>query len=238
MALVELALDLYRVPTLGNAINSFVFVEDSGELTLVDAGLKRAPKKLLAAISELGKQPSDVTRILLSHTHNDHAGGLARMCHETGARVHVHGGDAEYARRGASPPSDRRAFGARVLAMLPAGRFEAVHVDEELKDNQVLDVGGGLRVIHTPGHTPGHVSFLHERSGTLITGDALFNWRGITFSPRWFCHDIPMSRETAWRFGDVDYEVAAFMHGREIRDGARDRITAFLAKRGPARRVA
>lgn len=230
--MIELAPGLYRVPTTPfNAINSFVFVEDSGELTLVDAGLKGAPKKLLAAVASLGKEPSDVTRIVLTHTHLDHAGGAARMCRETGARVHVHEADTPFARAGESPPVDRRSFTARVLAHLPGGDFDPVEVDQTLADGQLLDVGGGLLVIHTPGHTPGHVALLHERSGTLITGDALFNWRGITFSPRFFCSDIPMSRETAWRLGDVDYEVAAFMHGPEIRDGAKGRITEFLSKK-------
>lgn len=231
MALVELAPSIYRIPTMGNAINSFLFVEASGELTLVDTGVKRAPKKLLAAVSSLGKSPSDVTRILLTHAHNDHAGGVAHMCRATDAELHVHEHDAPFVEKGERPPLDSRSFGARVLSLLPSGGFEAHAVDEHFRDNDVLDVGGGLRVVHTPGHTPGHVSFLHESSGTLITGDALFNWRGIAFSPRFFCADIPMSRETALRLGDVDYEVAAFTHGREIRENAKARITAFLAKK-------
>lgn len=229
---IELAAGVYRVPTLaGSAINSFVFVEESGALTLVDAGLKRAPKRLLAAIAALGKRPSDVTRIVLTHTHQDHAGGASRMRSATGARMHVHEHDAPFAREGKAPPVDRRSLVARVLALRSGRDFDAVEVDVPVSDGQLLDVSGGVRVIHTPGHTPGHISLLHEPSGTLITGDALFNWRGITFSPRFFCSDIPMSRETAWRLGDVDYEVAAFTHGPEIRDRAKERIKAFLAKK-------
>ena len=53
-----------------------------------------------------------------------------------------------------------------------------VTVGEELVDGQVLDVAGGLRVVHTPGHSPGHVSYLHEPSGVLVTGDAIFNVLG------------------------------------------------------------
>ncbi|HJT37610.1 MAG TPA: MBL fold metallo-hydrolase, partial [Actinomycetota bacterium] len=76
---VKLAENVYRIGTLGPYVNAFVFVEPSGELTLVDAGLKGAPKKILAAIDSLGKKPSDVTRIVLTHAHPDHAGGLKRM---------------------------------------------------------------------------------------------------------------------------------------------------------------
>lgn len=229
--MIELAPGLYRVPTLGRAaINSFVFVEESGELSVVDAGLKGGVKKLLGALETLGKQPDDVTRIILTHTHYDHAGGANRLAGATGGRMHVHAADAPFARKGEPPPSDRRSRAARIMAFMPAG-FEPFEVDEEIRDGQLLDVGGGLRVIHTPGHTPGHVSLLHEPSGTLVTGDAIFNLGRMTFSPKPFCADIPLSRETAWRLGDVDYEVAAFTHGPEIRDRAQEQVKGFLARR-------
>lgn len=227
---VELAPGVHRVPTVRpNIVNSFVFEEPSGELTLVDTGLKRAPKRLLAAIDQLGKQPADVTRIVLTHAHADHAGGARRMREETGGAVTVHDDDAGYARSGEVPPRDRSRWLARVLALLPGGDFEAVDVDETLSDGQVLDVAGGLLVIHTPGHTPGHVSLLHQPSGVLITGDALFNWMRVTFSVPAFCTNFELSRETAYRLGDVDYEVAAFTHGPEIRHDAKTKIKEFLA---------
>jgi len=229
---IELGPNVYRVPTVPfNAVNSFIFVEPDGSLTLVDAGLKRAPKKLLAALAALGKQPSDVKRIVMTHAHIDHAGGLERMQRETGARTLSHHDDAGYLARGEAPPGDKRSFLARVMAMLPGGRFGPCSVDEEIVDGQLLDVAGGLRVIHTPGHTPGHVSLLHEPSGALIVGDALFNVIGMTFSITFACADIPLSRETAGRLGELDFEVAAFMHGAEIRERARDRVREFLRAR-------
>ncbi|MGZ4121499.1 MAG: MBL fold metallo-hydrolase, partial [Actinomycetota bacterium] len=91
---VKLAENVYRIPTLGPWINAYLFVEPNGELTLVDAGLKGAPKKILAAIEALGKKPSDVTRTLLTHAHPHHAGGLARAQRATGARVLCHATDA------------------------------------------------------------------------------------------------------------------------------------------------
>lgn len=230
---IELAPDVYRIPTTGrSAINSFAFLEPDGSVTLVDAGLKQAPKRIVAALAELGKQPDDVKRIVLTHAHYDHAGGAQRLRERTGAPVSVHHDDAGFARSGTPPPPDRSSIGARVLAFLPGGGWDEIEVDEEIADGQLLDVAGGLRVVHTPGHTPGHVSLLHEPSGTLVTGDALFNWRSrLSFSIRFFCTDIEMSRETAWRLGDVDYETAAFTHGPEMRDRPREQIKHFLVKR-------
>jgi glyoxylase-like metal-dependent hydrolase (beta-lactamase superfamily II) len=86
---VKLAENVYRIGTLGPWVNAYLFVEPNGELTLVDAGLKGAPKKIVRAIESLGKKTSDVTRIVLTHAHPDHAGGLAgwRACMGRPARA-------------------------------------------------------------------------------------------------------------------------------------------------------
>lgn len=230
---VELAPGVYRIPTFPlNSINSFAFTEADGSVTLLDAGLKSAPKRVLTALHELGKAPSDVGRLILSHAHADHAGGAKGVQAATPARVHVHDHEADFVRTGTSPIPDRRTWAGRLVGLFPRnGGFAPIEVDETFADGDLLDVGGGLRVVHTPGHTPGHVSFVHEPSGTLITGDAIFNVRGITYSPKLFCHDVAVSRETADRLGELDYEVAAFTHGRELRVDAREKIRQFLFRR-------
>jgi glyoxylase-like metal-dependent hydrolase (beta-lactamase superfamily II) len=150
---------------------------------------------------------------------------------ETGARVMCHVVDAPFARAGHAPPRDRRRLTARILGMLPGNSFAPCAIDEEIADGQLLDIAGGLRVVHTPGHTLGHVSLMHEPSGVLITGDSLFNAPRIGFSWAITCTDIPLSRETAGRLGELDFEVAAFMHGPEIRERARERVRKFIAER-------
>ena len=104
-------------------------------------------------------------------------------------------------------------------------------VEHELHDGEVLPVGGGLRVIHTPGHSPGHVAFLHEDSRVLVTGDSIFNVLGLRWSVRAFCTDFAMSQRTAHRLAEEEYAVAAFTHGPEIRDAPREAIRRFLATR-------
>ncbi|MGZ6528239.1 MAG: MBL fold metallo-hydrolase, partial [Actinomycetota bacterium] len=155
----------------------------------------------------------------------------ARAQRATGARVLCHATDAPFARAGHAPPRDQRSFTARVLGMLPGNSFEACAIDQEISDGELLDIAGGVRVVHTPGHSPGHVSLLHEPTGVLICGDALFNIRKVSFSIALACSDIPLSRETAGRLGELDFDIAAFMHGPEIREGARQQVREFIARR-------
>lgn len=231
---VQLAPRVYRLPTAPRSlVNSFAFLDDDGQVTLVDCGTTRAPRRLAAALTELGAAPSDVTRIVLTHAHPDHAGGAEEVRRGSGAPVFVHTDDAAYARAGTPPPRDRSFRLGRLLQRLPGGDFPAVDVADELNDGQVLDVAGGLRVVHTPGHSPGHVSLLHEPSGVLITGDALFNWRGIGWSIRYMCTDFALSQRTAHALGELEYSVAAFTHGPELRDRAREQVRSFLRRNAP-----
>ncbi|MDQ3029533.1 MAG: MBL fold metallo-hydrolase, partial [Actinomycetota bacterium] len=177
MTAVQLADGVWRVPTTpGDFINSYLLADDDGSLTLVDAGLKSAPKAVLKALEQLGKAPGDVQRILLTHAHLDHAGGLAGVQQATAGRVLSHDAEAEYLRTGNPPPSESTL--GRLVRKMPGSGFSRVDVDETFADGATLPVAGGLTVVHTPGHSPGHCSFLHPSTGVLITGDAVFNVRG------------------------------------------------------------
>lgn len=234
-AAVELAPQVWRIPTSpADLVNSFAFVEDDGSVTLVDAGYRFGVGRLLAGLAAMGKHPADVQRLLLTHAHSDHAGGAAQIVATTGLDgVSAHADDAEYLRAGTSPPRDTSLPGVRgVFARLPGGRsFPPVDVSAELATGETLDVAGGLDVIHTPGHTPGHVSFLHRGTGVLVTGDSIWNMRSrLTWPVLAFCTDARLSQQTADTLGELEYEVAAFTHGPEIRDGARDAVRRFLAR--------
>ena len=230
---VPLAPGVFRIPTVGkDLINSFALVQDDGSVTLVDTGLKRAPARIVAGLASIGKHPRDVTRIVLTHVHPDHAGGAAEMSRRAGAPVLVHGDDHGWARsgriRGANDPST---WMGRLFARAGDAKIEAFEPGPALMDGQLLPVSGGVRVVHTPGHSPGHISLLIEQSGTLITGDALFNFRflrGARISPAFLCSDFAMTKRTAHRLGEMEYEVAAFTHGPEIRDRARETVRGLL----------
>ena len=109
--------------------------------------------------------------------------------------------------------------------------FPAVPVGETFTDGQVIPFAGGIEVIHTPGHSPGHASFLHQASGVLITGDSIFNVRGLRWPIKAFCTDFKMTTQTAHRLVEVDYTTAAFTHGPHLSDNPREHIRRFLAEK-------
>ncbi len=230
---VPLADGVWRIPTsVGDLVNTFVFRGADGSVTLVDAGYRWiGSRRVLAGLAELGASPSDVTRILVTHAHTDHAGSLARLVDVTGAKVASHERDSIYLREGRAPRTDLSTRAARLAGRFVPKKMAPVEVAEEFADGMVLPVAGGLRVVHTPGHTPGHVSLLHESTGVLVTGDAVFNMRGLRWPPAWACTDPTRNRRSADVLGDLDYEVAAFTHGAEIRDRAREAVRAFLRGR-------
>ena len=210
-------------------VNSYAFVDGDGSVTLVDCGVSKAPPKIVAGLAAIGKQPSDVQRIILTHAHVDHVGGAAEMARRTGAPLAVHESDAEHLEAGRSPRPDQSLLAGRLMARR-GPTFPAATAGERLTDGQVLDVAGGLRVVATPGHSPGHISLLHEPTGTLITGDAIFNVLGLRYSPKAFCSDFRLSRRTAHVLGELEYRVVAFTHGPEIRDGGREALRRFLSR--------
>jgi glyoxylase-like metal-dependent hydrolase (beta-lactamase superfamily II) len=234
---VELAPGVYRIPTvLRSAVNSFAFVDGDGSVTLVDCGLKKAPMRIVAGLAAIGKTPADVTRIVLTHAHSDHAGGAAEVSRLTGAPVLAHRDDVEFAHAGKPPKFDPSLMAGRIFNRLTApGKFPPVQVATPLADGDLLSVGGGLRVVHTPGHSPGHVSLLHEPTRVLITGDAIFNVTRMRLSPRFLCSDFRMTELTAHQLGELEYDVVAFTHGTEIRDRARERVRGFLSRLGSAK---
>ena len=232
-AAYQLAPSMWRIPAAPfDFVNSFALIEDDGSVTLVDTGTTGSTERIQAGLALAGKSWDDVSRIVLTHAHGDHAGGAAKAAGLAGVDgVAIHTLDAQWARDGMAPPRDSRTFAGRMMNRLgrKANGFPAVVVGEEFADGQVLPIAGGLRVVHTPGHTEGHVALLHEPTGVLITGDSIWNVRKMRWSIKAFCQDIKLNEKTAHVLGELDYQVAAFTHGPHVTSGAREQVRNFLA---------
>src|SRR6478609_3445541 len=97
---VPLAPNVWRIPLVRDLVNGFILRDDDGQVTLVDMGLSSSGPKVIAALGAIGAAPADVTRLLLTHAHPDHAGGAAHVARETGRGFTIHHDDAAYAMEG------------------------------------------------------------------------------------------------------------------------------------------
>jgi glyoxylase-like metal-dependent hydrolase (beta-lactamase superfamily II) len=191
--------------------NAFL-VEDGDGLTLIDVGWARAPKTLLNAVADLGLKPSDIRRLVLTHAHPDHVRGAAELRRQTGAAILIHRADADWLQAGRVPADGRSGALGRLLDRLPPLHWAPVEPDALLEDGDLI-ADTGLRVIHTPGHTPGHIVLHHEPSHTLLMGDAAFN-RGDTPSlgPAALAAD-PAARPASLAKLPADPAAVGFAHG-------------------------
>jgi glyoxylase-like metal-dependent hydrolase (beta-lactamase superfamily II) len=213
-------------------VNTFLI--DAGELTLIDAGVEGSERKILRAVEELGKRPSDLRHILITHLHADHTGGLAAIKKATGAKTYMHPLEAaDYCKgitmRAIQP--GKGLMGGLMTGIFSRGqnqRTAAAPIDQMLEDGQVLDFAGGLKVIHAPGHTKGQVVFLWPgQGGVLFLGDACSHLLRLGFSPIY--EDREEGTQTLRMLAGLDFETACFSHGAPITPQASRQMEARFA---------
>jgi glyoxylase-like metal-dependent hydrolase (beta-lactamase superfamily II) len=168
-------------------------VADAGGVVLVDTCTPGSSEAIGAALARLGAAWSDVTDVMLTHSHFDHTGGLTESAElASGATVWA----------GAQDTSEIPTIGGRALRSLAEG-----------------DRVGGMLVFETPGHTPGHVSLLHEAASILLIGDLVGSMDGaLTFGPSAFTADPALSARSLRRMADLQTGRILFSHGGEVSD--------------------
>jgi glyoxylase-like metal-dependent hydrolase (beta-lactamase superfamily II) len=224
-----------RIYRLGTTWANFYLVTEGAESMLIDAGYPRYWNQVTAALDSLGQRPSSLAAVLVTHHHVDHAGTADRARAAAGARVLVHSADAEIVRgdrRSHVPPGfyrqSWRPSMARYLAHSVAvggARYRPVSAVEPLDDEQVLDLPGRPRILHTPGHTAGHCSVVLKDRGVLFSGDAMVNFDYATGQHGLAQHRFNEDRERALASLDqlepLDSETVLFGHGDPWTKGSR-----------------
>lgn len=209
-----LAPGVWRIAT--TARDAAFLVEGESGLTLVDVGWAGAYRPLLSAVEQIGRKPADVVTIVLTHAHPDHVQGVARMRELTGARVFAHAAEHAWLRAGRVPAEGRSGTAGRLLDRLPKLHWTPFAPDGAVDDGELVPGAGGLRAIHTPGHSPGHLALLHEPTATVFVGDALFHRGGLALGPAALAAD-PAVRAESLRALPPDLAAVGFAHGPALR---------------------
>jgi glyoxylase-like metal-dependent hydrolase (beta-lactamase superfamily II) len=108
-------------------------------------------------------------------------------------------------------------------------RHEPVGVDEYLEDGSRLDLAGGIRVIFTPGHTPGHLSLYLEQPKVLVAGDALTAEDGYLNGPNPpFTLDVREAARSVRRLADLDVRTIVCYHGGVVGEDANGQLRRVI----------
>jgi len=226
---------------LGNLSNNIYLVEYGDELVVIDPGMPSDLRRVASRIKSLGRSPEEVTAIVLTHFHVDHAGSARALKQMSSASVYLHADDAPYLQGEKSMPSVYKAgVQGRALMVFPRtvekySRVPPVEVDVPFKDGDVLPLLGGLEVYHAPGHTPGSSCFLWRDRGVLFTGDAIQNlYLLLTLPEGGFSYDLELAGRSAASVVDAlageDYRVICTGHGPIVRGAGREKMTSFGAR--------
>ncbi len=226
---VQVFRDVYQITF--RATNLILIVED--ELTLVDTGYKSTVRSVLAFVKSLGRRPEQLRLIVLTHGHFDHAGGVRELKRLTGARLACH--RAYISDSGIPLPYPRpmqQALELRALAGLRSKLgISSADVDIKLQGGETLPALGGLKVIHTPGHTPGSICLLSPEHRLLIAGDALTRRReAIAIARRGVSSDPAQAALSAMSLAREDFDTICFGHHLPVMGNAKARIRELEAR--------
>jgi glyoxylase-like metal-dependent hydrolase (beta-lactamase superfamily II) len=217
----------------GGRVHAFV-LDDGDGLTLVDTLFDDDGHRVLAAIAALGRSPGDLKRIVLTHAHRSHLGGLAALQAESYAQVHAHPWEADIVAGlrkaqgvGFVPGRPARAYPLQLGLTLGLKPHRPVSVQVPIGPG---DQVGPLRVVDASGHTPGHLAFHWPERALLIAGDAVATWPYLDAGWPKFNLNPAAHRATMARLAALQPKVVGVGHGDPITVAAASTLKDLVAK--------
>jgi glyoxylase-like metal-dependent hydrolase (beta-lactamase superfamily II) len=211
----------------GGHVHAYLFVHGR-ELTLIDTLWDADAHVVLEYIQRLGRSSRDLKRIALTHGHRSHLGGLAELKRLSGATVYSHAWEADIVagERLAQPVSllprgGLRLFKFRVGLALGFPRHVGCPVDEAVEEGDTI---GPFRVVHIPGHTPGHLAFHAPEQRFVAVGDAIATWPRDGAGWPGFNLNEDQYRESVRRLTRLEADAIGVGHGEPITAGAAQRV--------------
>ncbi|RLP75496.1 MBL fold metallo-hydrolase [Mycetocola tolaasinivorans] len=227
--LLEIAPSLHRlrIPDgQAHALNCYILCENSG-VTLIDTGWDHSAPLIEAALNDLGRTRADVTRIILTHFHDDHAGAAAEISGWGEIQIIAGAPEAAVIRGAETGPLARltpaeTGIHAQPTAP-PAG--PPCRVDVAVTDGDRLDIAGGVHILAAPGHTHGSIALHFLALDVVLTGDTVAEFFGEVILGV-FNVDRARTRHSADRIAKAGASIAGFGHGEAILHDASALIAA------------
>lgn len=212
---------------------------DNDEAVLVDTGVPYQLSVIKEAMARAGIPFDKLSKIIITHHDLDHIGGLPELLNDFPQKVEVLATEEEkpYIQGDLKllkiTPEFVSQINALIPAETPAERRKAIlhvienpptaKVDQTIADGDEIPVLGGIVIIHTPGHTPGHISLYLKQSKTLIAGDAFMIEEGRFVDPD-NCVDTDLAKKSLKRLLPYDIQTVICYHGGISKDNVNQRI--------------
>ena len=209
---------------------SFIIDGDDG-VTLVDTGLPKRDGAIVNVLASIGRSLEDVRAIAITHAHVDHFGSAAVLKQKTDALLFSSAVDAAAIRGDEATPHplflDRLPFLKPVFRLMPGA--DPVEVDHMVGEGADGALPEDLSVIDTPGHTPGHVSFLLDRAGgVLFVGDAAVATKRGEIKRGFMNRSTPTFDASLRHIAEVEFDVALFGHSSPLKTSAAGAFRRFV----------
>ncbi len=219
-----------------------VLLNGNGEVVLIDTGHPGQLALLQEVAGAAGANWDSITKIIMTHHDIDHIGNLGAMVKASDHKIEVlaHEQEKAYIQGDLPPtkaPSAERLNTDEHFKLMSPEQREAVFkvfanfkmftvpVDRTLADGQVLPLCGGMTIIHTPGHTPGHLCLYLHQSKVLIAGDALFIEDGaLVPAPALLNLDTDLAHNSLRKLANYDIAAVVCYHGGLYPDNPGQRI--------------
>ena len=203
-----------------------------GSWVLVDSGLKWSAPKIKKMAQQLFGGGSKPSAIILTHGHFDHTGTVEKLAHEWNVPVYAHYLELPFLTGKSSYPSPDPTVGGGMMAWMSfLYPTDPINIWNYIN---VLPEDGGVpglpewKFIHTPGHTPGHISLYREEDGVLIAGDAfvttksesalsiMMQTKKVSGPPKYLTTDWAQARQSVKSLMKLEPEIVATGHGKPM----------------------